>query len=125
MSGEPSFAITAHPQRRYPAGGGLEYEGGTVFHLTPVEDPGDRQDLVESVLGDGPYRFGDFLDLPLQAWLVRDDRTGDVFRVSLRDGTVRLHVLPATESPGLRRFYERLVEQSGTEWSIERRIDAA
>jgi hypothetical protein len=56
-------------------------------------------------------------------YLVRDEETGDVFRVSIRDGAVRLHVLPATEEAGLRAFYERLVTHSTTEWAVERRID--
>jgi len=123
---EPSFTIPARPDRRYPAGGGLEYDGSTVFRLEPAVDWDDEglERLVESVLSAGPYRAGDFLELPMTLWLVRDDGCGDVFRVSVRDGAVRLHVLPATESDGLRRFYERLAERSGCEWTVECRTDA-
>jgi hypothetical protein len=127
MSSEPSFTIPAHPQRNFPARGRLEYEGETVFRLTPVEeaDAEPLESLVEAVLDEGPYRSGDFLELPMALWLVRDDETADVFRVSIRDGAVRLHVLPATESAGLRRFYDRLVERSGGDWRVECRTDLA
>ena len=117
---DPSFAIPAHPQRRYPYDGGVEYEGETVFTLTPDADRSEAalRELVEGTLSAGPYRHGDFFDLPMPLYLVRDDDTADVFRVSIRDGRVRLHVLPATESAGLRAFYERLVERSDTAWTV-------
>ena len=127
MSSEPSFTIPAHPQRNFPSRGNLEYEGETVFRLTPTADldASDLESLVETVLDDGPYRSGDFLELPMALWLVRDDETADVFRVSIRDGSVRLHVLPSTESAGLRRFYDRLVDGSGCDWHVECRTDLA
>ena len=127
MPSEPSFTIPAHPRRHFPSRGSLEYEGETLFRLTP-EDPIDGTDLkglVEAVLDEGPYRSGDFLELPLILWLVRDDETADVFRVSLRDGAVRLHVLPSTESTGLRCFYERLDARSDCVWRVECRTDLA
>ncbi len=119
----PSFAIPARPTRRFRRDG-VEYEGEVLFVCRP--DAGPERDLgrlVEAVLADGPYRYGDFLDLPMALYLVRDEGTGDVFRVSIRDGAVRLHVLPATEPAGLRAFYRRLVDRSSVEWDVERRID--
>lgn len=122
---DPSFAIPGRPRRTYPQRGGVEYEGETVFDLRPTGDPSD-DDLeawVADVLASGPYRFGDFLELPMALYLARDEETTDVFRVAVRDGTVRLHVLPETESEGLRQFYARLVERSGCEWRVDRRSD--
>ncbi len=121
MAGDPSFAIPARPRRRFPFEGGVEYEGKTVFRLQPSPERGTGRlaDLVAAVLDAGPYRYGDFLELPMPLYLVRDERTGDVFRVSVRDGVVRLHVLPETESAGLRAIYERLDEHSSVEWHVE------
>jgi len=121
----PSFDIPAWPRRRYPYSGGVEYEGETVFTLTPSEDHTDETltRLVEAVIGES-YTYGDWFDLPMPLFLVHDDETDDVFRVAVRDGTVELHVLPATESVGLRRFYGRLVEESGTSWSVECRVES-
>jgi hypothetical protein len=56
-------------------------------------------------------------------YLVHDDTTHDTFRVSVRDGRVRLHVLPETESAGLRAFFERLEDHG--EWAVERRVEDA
>jgi hypothetical protein len=36
---------------------------------------------------------------------------------------VRLHVLPETESAGLRAFFERLGDHG--EWAVERRVEDA
>lgn len=132
----PSFTIPAHPQRRFPYDEGVTYEGGTIFvlaprHDSPADGAGDRERLeegdlaalVERVLGSGPYRFGDFFDLPMPVFLVRDDDTTDVFRISVRDGRIRLHVLPETGSAGLRAFYDRLVEQSDAAWRIDCRTE--
>ena len=127
MTSEPSFAIPARPERRFPSRGGIEYDGDTTFTLTPAvdQDGTTLESLVERVLDDGPYRAGDFLELPMVVWLVRDDQTADVFRVSIRDGCVRLHVLPSTESTGLRRFYDRLADHSDCDWRVECRTDRA
>jgi len=124
---DPSFSIPGRPERTYPRGGGLEYEGETVFELAPGEElsDADLEGLVVDVLDDGPYRFGDFLELPMALYLARDEETTDVFRVTVREGTVRLHVLPETESEGLRRFYDRLVEESACEWRVDCRTDMA
>lgn len=126
MTTDPSFTIPAHPQRRFPHGSGVEYEGGTEFRLTPDAERATPElaDTVVDILVDGPYRYGDFHDLPMPLWLVRDEETADVFRVAVRDGTVRLHVLPTTEPDGLRRFFERLrASESDLSWSVGRHVD--
>lgn len=122
---EPSFAIPVHPTRSYPYSGGVEYEGGTMFRLVPDEDSSTETlvGLTESVLEEGPYRYGDFFSLPIPLYLVRDDETGDVFRVSIRDGTIRFHVLPETDSAGLRAMYERLEDRSDLRWRVERETE--
>lgn len=121
MASDPSFAIPARPERRYPYEGGVEYEGETVFHLRPRPPQTDDSlaALVERTLEAGPYRYGDFLDLPMPLYLVRDDETGDVFRVSVRDGRIRFHVLPETESAGLEALYERLADAWDVEWNVD------
>ncbi len=126
MTGDPSFSIPARPTRRYPHGSGVEYEGGTEFELVPDSEYTEPElaAVVTDILADGPYRYGDFHDLPMPLWLVRDEDTTDVFRVAVRDGTVRLHVLPETESAGLRRFYDRLCAvDSSISWAVDRRVD--
>ncbi|WP_436923370.1 hypothetical protein [Halosimplex amylolyticum] len=122
---DPSFAIPGRPERTYPRSGGVEYEGETVFALTPEADysDGDLEALVTSVLESGPYRSGDFMELPMPLYLVRDEETADVFRVTVRNCSIQLHVLPETESAGLRRFYDRLCEISECEWSVVCRTD--
>lgn len=121
----PSFAIPGRPKRTYPRGRGLQYEGETFFVLTPRDERTDPEldGAVTEILGEGPYRSGNFMELPMELYLVRDEETADVFRVAIRGGTVRLHVLPETESEGLRRFYHRLVERSDCEWDVECRTD--
>ena len=118
---EPSFAIPVQPERTYPFRGGVTYEGETTFILAPDPDwDTDRlTELVADVLADGPYRYGDFLNLPMPLYLVKDEQTSDVFRLSVRDGSVRLHVLPDTESAGLRAMHDRLVAESGIDWTVE------
>ncbi|MFB6189072.1 MAG: hypothetical protein ABEI57_04240 [Halapricum sp.] len=123
----PSFDIPVRPQRRYPYSGGVEYEGETVFTLQPSRNRADEtlRDLVEGVLRADPYTYGDWFDLPMTLFLVHDGETGDVFRLSIRDGVVELHVLPATESAGLRRFYERLDAASDVAWHVDCRAEPA
>lgn len=122
---EPSFAIPVRPTRSYPYSGGVEYEGGTLFRLVPDSDRSTEElaSLTEAVLESGPYRYGDFFSLPMPLYLVRDDETADVFRVSVRDGTIRFHVLPETEPAGLQALYERLDERTETDWRVERETD--
>jgi hypothetical protein len=122
---DPPFAIPGRPRRTYPRGGGVEYEGETVFELEPDGELTDTalDSLVSEVLDEGPYQSGDFMDLPMELYLVRDDETRDVFRVAIRGGTIRLHVLPETEPEGLRRFYDRLVDRSACEWRVDCRTD--
>jgi hypothetical protein len=121
MAGDPSFAIPVRPERTYPCSGGVEYEGETVFRLVPTADRSTAglEDIVATVLESGPYRYGDFLNLPMALYLVRDDETGDVFRLSVRDSEIHLHVLPATESAGLRAIYDRIDGQTDTDWRVE------
>lgn len=121
----PSFEIPVRPERRFPYDEGVTYEGSTVFRLAPEKEwpEEDLVDLVEAVLRGGPYRFGDYYDLPMPVYLVRDEETGDVFRVSVRAGHVGLHVLPATEPSGLRAFYERLRRRADTEWHVDCRTE--
>jgi len=124
---DPSFKIPGRPERSFPRSGGLEYEGTTVFELRPEigHENGQLERLVERVLDDGPYRSGDFMELPMLLYLVRDEETTDVFRVTVRKGAVQLHVLPETESEGLRRFYDRLCESTDCEWTVTCRTDFA
>jgi hypothetical protein len=117
---EPSFDIPGRPERRYTRTT-VEYDGEVVFELSPPE--GCETTAVEAVLADGPYRVGEFHDLPMRLFLVRDERLGDTFRVAVRDDRVELRVLPATEGSGLRAIYDRLVEHTGADWPVERRVD--
>jgi len=122
---DPLFEIPAHPERRYPSGGGVEYEGGTVFTLTPEPAADDEAltALVEQVLAEASFTHGDWFDLPMPLYLVHDEETGDVFRVAVRDGTVEFHVLPATGAAGLRHLYERLLAADGDRsFSVDCRI---
>ncbi len=120
---DPStFAIPHSPTRRYPRRGGVEYEGGTVFILTPSTDFSDNTlgAVLKDVLSEDPYRYGDWFDLPMPLYLVHDDDTRDTFRVAIRDGHIEFHVLPNTGSPGLRALYDRLVAATETTWTVER-----
>lgn len=119
----PDFTIPEHPERRYPRDGGVEYEGGTVFVLTPTGEWAESElaALVERVLSAEEYRYGDWFDLPLPLFLVHDDATNDTFRVAVRDAHVELHVRPRTKSEGLRALYDRLVAATDGDWRVERR----
>ena len=119
------FHIPTRPTRTYPHNGGVEYVGGTIFSLSPGESHEESSliTVVEQVLADGAYRWGDWFDLPLPLYLVHDDTTHDTFRVRVRDGRIRLHVLPDTDSRGLSAFYERLNEHG--EWTVKRHVDGA
>ena len=121
MPDETPFEIPRRPERRYSRHAGLEYEGSTVFSLSPVAEyaDGELNALLLSVLDGDSYTYGDWFDLPMALYLVHDSETGDVFRVAVRDGRVELHVLPETGSGGLRALYRRLCDASDTEWAIE------
>jgi hypothetical protein len=123
MAGSPSFEIPTNPERTYPFSGGVEYEGELFFELTPAEPRSESAliDLLESIFAAGAYRHGDFFNLPMPVYLVKDAETGDVFRVSVRDGAIRFHVLPSTDPPGLRRLYAKIVDRSDLEWHVARR----
>lgn len=120
MGSEPSFTIPARPQRRYPYSGGIEYDGQTIFRLIPSEDCSNDElvRVLEAVLAEGPYRYGDFYNLPMTLYLVRDEESGDVFRASVRDGRIRLHVLPETDSAGLKRLYDRLTGRTDRSYRV-------
>jgi hypothetical protein len=129
MTEEPSFAIPRRPERRYSRHAGLEYEGSTVFSLSPATDSRDHEnealdELLRDVLDGDPYTYGDWFDLPMALYLVHDTETGDVFRVSIRDGRIDFHVLPETDPDGLRALYGRLAERSEREWIVEASTDA-
>ncbi len=121
MAGDRLFSIPSRPKRRYPYSGGVEYEGKTLFLLLPDRSYSNEEldELLATTLSEGPYQYGDFLNLPLTLYLARDQETGDVFRVSVRDGCLRLHVLPETESAGLRAFYDRIVDRTDTSWRVD------
>jgi hypothetical protein len=126
MTEDPSFTIPRRPERRYSRHAGLEYEGTTVFSLSPATDRADGalDDLLRGVLDGETYTYGDWFDLPMALYLVHDAETGDVFRVSVRDGAIEFHVLPGTDSGGLRALYGRLVERSEQDWVVESYTDA-
>ncbi|WP_181686915.1 hypothetical protein [Halorhabdus salina] len=121
MADEPAFTIESRPQRKYDRAGRLSYEGTMIFRLEPVGGLSDSalRKHLDSVLDDGPYQYGDFLDLPMVVYLVNDEETGDVFRASIRDGAIRLHVLPETESAGLRQCFERLQDHTEDGWNVD------
>lgn len=122
MADDPTFEIPVHPERRYTRQT-VYYEGDVVFTLTPDGQAGTLEPLLANVLEAGPYRYGDWFDLPIAVFLVHDEETRDTFRVSIRDGAVALHVLPETAAAGLRALYDRLVRMSECAWSVDRRVD--
>ena len=125
---EETFAIPVRPERRYPRRGGVEYEGETVFALAPHPEQSDEtlQALLEDVLADEPYTYGDWFDVPMPLYLVKDHETGDVFRVAIRDGEIQFHVRPSTESAGLRALYVRLrAADEDLDWSVTCHTDRA
>jgi hypothetical protein len=123
-----AFTDLQHPERSFSRAGEMSYEGATVVELRPTGEPTDEAALaalVREVLGEGPYRFGDWFDLPLPVLLVHDGRTGDTFRLAVRESVVELHVRSATDAAGLRAFRDRLAESTppGTEWRATRRTE--
>lgn len=115
------FVVPSRPTRRYRSGGGLRYEGGTTYTLSP--DPPREEDdlstLLEGVLDANAYRYGNWMELPMPVYLVHDDQTNDTFRVAVRDGTIEFRVLPETDPAGLRALYDRIDAASDAVWSVE------
>lgn len=127
-SDDGPFADLQHPERTFPRAGGMQYEGATVIELRPRTGPADEAALAavaREVLADGPYRFGDWFDLPLPVLLVHDDGTSDTFRLAVREDAIELHVRSATSAAGLRAFRDRLVAAHGStataDWQVTRR----
>ncbi|WP_225870726.1 hypothetical protein [Halosegnis rubeus] len=112
---EPSagsrFDIT-HPERSHSRARGMEYEGGTVFVFVPRRSDG-LAEQVQELLDAGPYRYGDWFDLPMPLFLVHDDDTDDTFRLGVREERVELHVRSATSPAGVEAFHDRLTGRVG------------
>lgn len=100
--------------------GGVRYEGETLFRLSPRGDvsENDLVSLVEGVLQTDSYTFGDWFDLPVPMYLVRDREHDTTFRVVVRYGSVELHILPDTLSSGLRAIYRRLSGSTNYSWNV-------
>ncbi len=118
---DPTFDIPRRPERVYPHEGGVEYEGGTVFRLSPdAEVPEETlASLVEGVLDGERYTYGDWFDLPAPVYLVHDERHSTAFRVVIRYGSVEFHVLPDTDAEALRGLYSRFRESSEFDWRVD------
>lgn len=117
----PRFDIPRYPDRVYPRNGGVEYEGGTVFRLSPDDEVSDEEltRVVETVLGDDRYTYGDWFELPAPVYLVHDEPHSTAFRVVIRYGSVEFHVLPETMQEALQTLYARLREEADCSWQIE------
>lgn len=117
----PTFDIPRRPERVYPVEGGVEYVGGTIFHLSPDPETSNEElaTLVETVLDGDQYTFGDWFDLPAPVYLVHDERHRSAFRVVVRYETVEFHILPETDSVALRRLYRCLRDTSDHSWAVE------
>ncbi|WP_423746213.1 hypothetical protein V5735_18360 (plasmid) [Haladaptatus sp. SPP-AMP-3] len=117
---DPSFSIPHRPRRTYPRQGGVRYEGETLFRLSPSSDPSENDlvNLVERVLDAESYTYGDWFDLPVPMYLVRDREHDTTFRVVVRYGSVELHILPDTRSSGLQALYHRLTARSDCSWNV-------
>lgn len=117
----PTFDIPRRPERVYPREGGVEYEGGTVFTLSPDSEvtDGELAALVETVLDADRYTYGDWFELPLPVYLVHDEPHDTAFRVVIRYETVEFHVLPETVADALAELHDRLSGAAGWEWRVE------
>ena len=117
----PTFDIPQRPERVFPGDGGVEYEGGTVFQLSPDPSLSDEElaALVEGVLEGDRYTYGDWFELPAPVYLVHDERHSTAFRVVIRYGSVEFHVLPDTDAEALRELYSRLCESSEFGWCVD------
>jgi hypothetical protein len=117
---DPSFSIPHRPRRTYPQQGGVRYEGETFFRLSPSSESteSDLLTLVTDVLDEKAYTYGDWFDLPVPMYLVRDRERDTTFRVVVRYGSIELHVLPDTRSSGLQAIYRRLTARSDASWRV-------
>ncbi|UPV76489.1 hypothetical protein M0R89_18315 (plasmid) [Halorussus limi] len=116
----PTFDIPRRPERVYPHDGGVEYEGGTVFRLSPDPEASEAElaSLVERVLDGDRYTYGDWFELPAPVYLVHDERHSTAFRVVIRGGSVEFHVLPDTAAEALRGMYSRLCDAGDVGWCV-------
>lgn len=122
----PTFDIPRRPERVFPRDGGFEYEGGTIFRLSPDGEPSEAAltALVEGVLADDRYTYGDWFELPAPVYLVHDDEHSTAFRVVIRYGIVEFHVLPETAPEALRELYARLRDNADWTWRVEAETSA-
>ncbi len=123
----PTFEIPARPERNYTPTGGVEYVGETAFHLEPDLEPSaeELEDVLTDLLDADRYVRGDWFDLPRPVYLVHDRRVSTSFRVVVRSGRLELHVLPSTESEGLRALYDRLRAATDLDWTVRCRVEEA
>lgn len=111
------FEIPSHPERVYPASGGIRYEGGSRFVLEP-EGPTDLNETVNGALDADRYVVGDWFDLPQPVYLVHDGSLDTGFKVVVIGDAVRIHVLPDTDAAALAAFFDALEEVSTVDWSV-------
>lgn len=117
----PSFDIPTRPERNYTATGGIEYVGETAFHLQPEPEmsASELEEVLTGLLDADRYVRGDWFDLPRPVYLVHDREVSTAFRVVVRSGRLELHVLPSTDSEGLRALYDRLRDATDADWSVQ------
>lgn len=117
----PSFDIPRRPERTFPREGGVEYEGGTVFRLSPdpTADEDDLVAVVEDVLESDRYTYGDWFELPAPVYLVHDEDHSTAFRVVIRYRCVEFHVLPGTVPAALEGMYARLDGATDYSWAVD------
>ena len=124
-----TLRAASHPRLLWDAPGESTVVGGGVAAALDAPGGTDRFDAVRtganSLLDSGDVHAGTEAACPrlFGGFAFHDEGTDDVFRVSIRDGRVRLHVLPETEPAGLQQFYERLTDESEAKWRIERRVE--
>lgn len=117
----PSFDIPVRPERYYPPGGGIEYEGRTIFalHADPPLSQPDLEAHLHDALDEEGYTCSERDEYPAPVYLVHDRERRTVFRVVVREGRLELHVLPNTDSETIRAAYDRLRERDGVAWTVE------
>lgn len=122
----PPFDIPVRPERRYTRSGGVEYEGGTTFHLVskPSLSADELESILTNVLDNERYVLGDWFDLPRPVFLVHDRTVSTAFRVVVRSGRLELHVLPSTDSAALKAIFDQLRETTDVEWNVLYRVES-